>query len=77
MKSTTIFENNRTQAVRLPAETRFPSHVKKVAIRVVGKDRVISPLDSSWESFFDSSETTPDDFLPTRASQIDTPREPF
>jgi len=26
----TVFENNRTQAVRLPVETRFPEGVKKV-----------------------------------------------
>lgn len=47
----TVFENNRTQSVRLPAETRFPPSVKRVAVRVVGKDRVLSPADSSWDSF--------------------------
>jgi antitoxin VapB len=77
MKSTTLFENNRTQAVRLPTEVRFPSHVKKVIVRVMGKDRVISPLDASWDSFFDSIETVPEDFLPTRPSQPDSPREPL
>ncbi len=29
MKTSTVFEHNRTQAVRLPAETRFPKHIKK------------------------------------------------
>jgi antitoxin VapB len=36
----TVFVNNRTQAVRLPVESRFPENVKKVVVRVVGKDRV-------------------------------------
>ena len=33
MADSTVFTNNRTQAVRLPAETRFPDTVKKVALR--------------------------------------------
>lgn len=31
MAQGTVFVNNRTQAVRLPAETRFPDDVKKSA----------------------------------------------
>ncbi|MCZ2406880.1 MAG: hypothetical protein LC097_09125 [Burkholderiales bacterium] len=31
-----IFDPNRTQAVRLPAETRFPPGVRKVTVRVRG-----------------------------------------
>ena len=45
-----VFVNNRIQAVRLPADTRFPDNVKRVNVRVVGKDRVLSPVDSSWDS---------------------------
>ncbi len=47
-----IFENNRTQAVRLPVGTRFPAQVKKVKVRIRGCDRVLSPLDETWDSFF-------------------------
>ncbi len=47
-----VFENNRTQAVRLPLETRFPEGVKKVIVRVVGVDRVLSPASNAWDSFF-------------------------
>ena len=32
----TVFVNNRTQAVRLPLDVRFPEGVHKVAIRVKG-----------------------------------------
>jgi len=52
MPKGSVFVNNRTQAVRLPAETRFPDDVKQVTVRVIGKDRVLSPVDSAWDSFF-------------------------
>ena len=77
MPKGSVFVNNRTQAVRLPAETRFPDDVKQVTVRVIGKDRVLSPVDSSWDSFFLSSESVSDDFMPERASQEQAPREDF
>ena len=72
-----IFVHNRTQAVRLPAETRFPDEVKHVTVRVVGKDRVLSPVDSSWDSFFLSEEGMSDDFLEERAFKEQAEREAF
>ena len=77
MSTGSVFVNNRTQAVRLPADTRFPSEVKKVNVRVVGKDRVLSPVDSSWDSFFLAKECVSDDFLEERASQEQSEREAF
>jgi antitoxin VapB len=70
-----VFVNNRTQAVRLPAETRFPEGVKKVMVRVVGVDRVLSPVSNTWDSFFLSKERVTDDFITERASQEQTERE--
>ncbi len=43
-----VFKINRTQVVRLPVETRFPDSVKKVNVRIVGADQILSPF-----SFFD------------------------
>ncbi|HBT96456.1 MAG TPA: AbrB/MazE/SpoVT family DNA-binding domain-containing protein [Desulfobulbaceae bacterium] len=70
-----VFENNRTQAVRLPAAARFPDGVKKVTVRVVGVDRVISPVSHAWDTFFFSSEKVSDDFMAERASQQQAERE--
>ncbi len=70
-----VFVNNRTQAVRLPAETRFPEGVKKVLVRVVGVDRVLSPVSNTWDSFFLSKERVTDDFMTERASQEQPERE--
>jgi antitoxin VapB len=77
MSTGSVFVNNRTQAVRLPADSRFPEGVKKVNVRVVGKDRVLSPIDSAWDSFFVSTETVSDDFMEERASQEQPEREAF
>lgn len=70
-----VFENNRTQAVRLPLETRFPDGVKKVTVRVVGQDRILTPFENTWDSFFESKERVSDDFMVERASQKQPERE--
>ncbi len=73
----TVFVNNRTQSVRLPAETRFPESVKKVVVRVVGNERILSPVDNMWDSFFMSLEGVSEDFMTERASQEQQERETF
>ena len=77
MKTGSVFENNRTQSVRLPSETRFPEDVKRVTVRVVGRDRILSPVENTWDSFFLADEGVTDDFLPERASQEQPERESF
>jgi len=72
-----VFVNNRTQAVRLPADTRFPDTIKKVSVRVVGQDRILSPVHKSWDSFFLSDDNVSDDFMEQRASQEQPEREAF
>ena len=68
MASSTVFTSNRTQAVRLPANTRFPEGVKKVDVRVVGNERVIAPAGAAWDSFFVGSPTATDDFMSESAA---------
>jgi len=77
MSTGSVFESNRTQAVRLPAETRFPPGVKKVTVRVVGPDRVITPVDRAWDTFFLSEERPSDDFMEARGGQDQPEREPL
>ncbi len=77
MSTGSVFENNRTQAVRLPADSRFPEGVKRVNVRVVGSDRVLSPVEKTWDSFFLSDQTATDDFMTERASQEQAEREAF
>ena len=77
MSTGSVFVNNHTQAVRLPADTRFPDDVKQVNVRIVGKDRVLSPVDNTWDSFFLSEEHVSDDFMEERASHEQSEREAF
>lgn len=77
MQTGSVFINNRTQSVRLPAETRFPENVKKVNVIVRGNERVIVPVENSWDSFFLNKDSVSDDFMPERASQGQQDREPL
>ncbi len=75
MTITTVFINNRTQAVRLPADLRLPESTRQVSVRALGKERIISPLQSSWDSFFLGEAAVSDDFMETRATQEQAERE--
>ena len=75
MTATTVFTNNRSQAIRLPAELRLPDSVKRVDVRARGCERIIAPLGQTWDSFFLSEERVADDFLEARASQNQPERE--
>lgn len=77
MTTTAVFTNNRSQAVRLPADARLPDHVKRVDVRVRGVERVIAPVGQSWDSFFVGGPMPADDFLDERASQVQAEREAF
>ena len=75
MSISTVFTNNRTQAVRLPADVRLPEDVKQVTVRAIGKERIVAPLQSSWDSFFMGGLQATDDFITTRATQQQSTRE--
>lgn len=77
MATTTVFTNNRSQAIRLPAEMRLPDNVKRVDVRARGCERIIAPMGATWDSFFLDAQKPADDFLETRASQEQPEREAF
>lgn len=77
MAKASVFINNRSQAARLPAEVRFPDSVKKVNVRAVGQMRIISPINETWDSFFQADPLLKpsDDFMLERASQTQAERD--
>lgn len=77
MSITTVFTNNRSQAVRLPADVRLPEGVKKVQVRARGMDRIISPVGHTWDEFFMNGPQASDDFMADRAPQEQSEREAF
>ena len=52
MTISTVFINNRTQAVRLPVDLRLPDGVRKVEVRAKGNERIISPVGSHGTASF-------------------------
>ncbi|WP_216862801.1 type II toxin-antitoxin system VapB family antitoxin [Polynucleobacter sp. CS-Odin-A6] len=72
---TTVFTNNRSQAVRLPAEARLPDEVKKVIVRIRGRERIITPLENTWDNFFLNGPSVSDDFMNERGEQKPVERE--
>lgn len=75
MTASIVFTNNRSQAVRLPTEMRFPDSVKKVDVRAVGMERVIAPTESAGDSFLLSGASVSDDFMSERADQQQSERD--
>ena len=54
MTRTSLFQSNRSQAVRLPKAVAFPESVRSVVILRDGKRRLIVPADAAWDDFFDA-----------------------
>ena len=56
-----VFENGRSQAVRLPKEYRFSSD--EVLINRVGDVVLLMPKDSKWDAFMQAVDLFSDDFM--------------
>ncbi|MBO4899995.1 MAG: antitoxin [Lachnospiraceae bacterium] len=61
MMTAKIFENGRSQAVRLPKEFRFSSD--EVRINRVGDVVILVPMTSRWDSFAKAIDMFSDDFM--------------
>lgn len=59
-----IFQNGRSQAIRLPKEFRFEG--KEVFIEKVGDKVILSPKPASWEAFFLTGEKADPHFMKDR-----------
>jgi antitoxin VapB len=67
MKEAKLFENGRSQAVRLPKEFRFTGNT--VGIKRMGKAVVLFPKDEPWDTLFDSLGEFSSDFMATGRNQ--------
>jgi antitoxin VapB len=65
MKTARLFQNGRSQAVRLPKEFRFSGD--RVFIKKMGNVVVIIPCQDSWQTLFDSLTQFSVDFMEDRA----------
>jgi antitoxin VapB len=76
MTRSTVFTTNRSQAVRLPKPVALPPGVRRVEITKLGRSRLISPADQSWNEFFDGPGVS-DDFMAERPQPVPGEREQF
>jgi len=60
MKKAKVFQNGKSQAIRIPREYRFNS--KEVAVTPLGKGIVLQPILYSWNEVFNAITPT-EDFL--------------
>ena len=59
METAKIFENGRSQAVRLPKKFRF--NAEEVVVQQLGKAVLLVPKEDLWETFMDGLEAFTDD----------------
>jgi antitoxin VapB len=76
MARSTVFTTNRSQAVRLPKPVALPPGVRQVEVTKLGRSRLISPADQSWDAFFDGPGVS-EDFMAERPQPAVGEREPF
>jgi len=61
MLTAKIFENGRSQAVRLPKECRFKD--EEVLINKIGEMVILMPKNSKWSTFEKAIKMFSDDFM--------------
>lgn len=68
-----LFQNGKSQAVRLPKEFRFEGD--KVYIRKIGSVVLLMPYDDPWRPFFEGLNLFTDDFMADGRQQPAEPQE--
>ena len=70
MMTAKIFENGRSQAVRLPKEYRF--NTDEVAVNKIGEVVVLVPKTSKWNSFMQAIDMFSGDYFENGRSDVAT-----
>ena len=74
MMTAKVFENGRSQAVRLPKECRFTSD--EVMVNKIGEIVILMPKTSKWDSFMKAIDMFSEDFMEDgRAPQVEQERD--
>jgi antitoxin VapB len=70
MKTAKLFQNGRSQAVRLPKAFRLSG--KEVKISKQGNKIILEPIEDSWEGWFDAIKQFSDDYMANGREQPET-----
>lgn len=73
MLTAKLFDNGRSQAVRLPKECRFEGD--EVNVNKLGDLVILSPKNSSWSGFLSGLDLFTDDFMEERSFGEEQKRE--
>ena len=74
MMTAKVFENGRSQAVRLPKECRF--NTDEVAVNKIGDIVILMPKTDKWNSFMQAIDMFSEDYMAGgRADKIKHERE--
>lgn len=68
-----LFENGRSQAVRLPKEYRFQGN--EVTINKIGDIVMLLPVDEKWNSFIQALDMFSEDYMSDRENDDIQERE--
>ena len=72
IKTAKLFQNGKSQAVRLPKEFRFEG--TQVIIRKIGAAVVLLPFHHPWSCLFESLDKFSDDFMERREQPLEQQR---
>ena len=72
-----LFQNGRSQAVRLPADLRFDGSEVFIRRDQTTGDVILSRRPESWETFFDLAKGAPEDFMSDRGDHPPQKRKLF
>lgn len=61
METAKLFKNGSSQAVRLPKAFRIPGNEVKIFKK--GNQVILEPIETTWDSLFESLNDFPEDFL--------------
>lgn len=73
METAKLFQNGKSQAVRLPKEFRFTGD--RVYVKKIGNAVILLPYGAPWQSLLNSLSLFTSDFMQTRTQPPTEPRE--
>lgn len=68
MTYASVLFSNHIQTVCIPQDMCFTKETKRVLIRQIGNERILSPIEYTWDSFFLNQSKVSDDFMVERDS---------
>ncbi|HLI18121.1 MAG TPA: type II toxin-antitoxin system VapB family antitoxin [Rhodanobacteraceae bacterium] len=70
MEQGSVFQSNRSQAVRLPKAVALPKDVRRVDVVAIGRTRILTPAGEAWDVWFNDPGVS-SDFMAERQQSAD------